>query len=568
MKNHVALLLPLLSSPALAQAPLYDHSGGAPGDQMAAAVAALGDVNGDGAGDYAMGAPHADGLEPDAGCVYVRSGKDASVPWIFAGEHAGDLLGFSLAALGDIDGDGVSDLIAGAPLAYVGFGAVYVISGATGAQLWKFKGVGDPGQLGYAVAGVGDVNTDGVPDFAFGAPYRDNGWSPDDGYVEIRSGVNAAGIHQLVGEQSGSRFGFALDGAGDVDGDGRGELLVGAPGFDVGVLPFLVPETGKAYLVSGLNGSTLHSETGGFAFDTLGWSVAGGVDVNGDAVPDFGVGAPYADPAGANSGQVRIRSGAAPFPQLYALGGAAAGDELGYALDLALDADGDGLGDVLVGAPGIDFPTFADGGKAYVHNGSTGALRYEIGGRVAGDRMGMAVGTVGLVNGDAWTDYLTGAPLADHAVGVDAGWGRVHLGNAEPPVNYCTAKTNSAGCVPFISYGGCPSVSVGSFNIGAISVLPGKPGMLIWSFDQQAVPFYGGTLCLKNPIVRTPVQTSSSSPDPCGGVYNFAFTQAYMAAKGVAAGNDVYAQFWSRDSGFPPPNGIGLTNGLHVTVLP
>jgi hypothetical protein len=213
-------------------------------------------------------------------------------------------------------------------------------------------------------------------------------------------------------------------------------------------------------------------------------------------------------------------------------------------------------------------PSFADGGKAYLHNGSTGAPRYELGGRAAGDRMGTALGTVGLVNGDGWADFLGGAPLADHAVGIDAGWGRVLLGNAEPPVNYCVAKVNSAGCVPFISYGGCPSVSVGSFTIGAINVLPGKAGMLIWSLSPAATPFYGGTLCTQAPIVRTPVQTSSASASPCGGAYGFAFTQAYMAAKGVSAGDDVHAQYWSRDNGFAPPNNVGLTNGLHVTILP
>jgi hypothetical protein len=290
--------------------------------------------------------------------------------------------------------------------------------------------------------------------------------------------------------------------------------------------------------------------------------------LDGDGQLDFAIGVPYADPAGANSGRVRVRSGAPPYAPLSTLDGAGAGDELGYALDLANDADGDGLGDVLVGAPGVDMPSFADGGHAYLRNGATGAPRYEIAGRAAGDRMGMALGTVGLVNGDGWTDFLGGAPLADHAIGVDAGWGRVLLGNAEAPANYCTAKTNSAGCVPFISYGGCPSVTVGSFTIVAVNVLENKPGILIWSFNPAATPFYGGTLCLKAPIVRTPLQTSSPSPDPCGGVYLFAFTQAYMAAKGAGPGDDVYAQYWSRDNGFAPPNNVGLTNGLYVTILP
>lgn len=185
--------------------------------------------------------------------------------------------------------------------------------------------------------------------------------------------------------------------------------------------------------------------------------------------------------------------------------------------------------------------------------------------------MGMTVSTLGYVNADGWTDFLGGAPLADHAVGgVDVGWGRAVLGNAWPPVAYCTAKTNSAKCVPVITYTGCPSVSIAGFHLVAFNVLESKPGMLIWSRKPKAAPFHGGTLCVKAPIVRTPVQVSSTfaQPLPCQGLYDFTFDHAYMASKGITAGEDVYAQYWSRDRGFLPPDAIGLTNGLHVTILP
>jgi hypothetical protein len=569
-----SLVLSLLAATSAAQQPLYDHFGAAPGDQMAQSAAPLGDVNGDGHDDYAVGAPYADGQQPDSGVVYVRSGHNASTLWTYGGERTGDQLGWSVAALGDIDADGVCDLIVGAPrsepfLLGIDRGGVYLLSGATGALLWKLGGTADFDGSGYAVSGTGDVDGDTVPDYAFSAPYDDLIGAVDLGSVWIYSGASHSFLRLLVGEAGGDQFGFALDHAGDVNFDLRGDLLVGAPTHD----PSTGLDAGKAYLFSGIDGALLFSQAGAASGDNLGWAVAGGIDVNGDPRPELCIGAPYADTPLADAGQVVVRTAAAPYPQLYTIEGAKAGDQFGYALDMARDADGDGLGDVLVGAPGFDLDAVhLDAGRAYLFNGAAGALRYEIGGRDPGDRMGTAVSTVGLVNADGWTDFMGGAPFADHlALGTDVGWARVHLGNAQLPVPYCTPKTNSAGCVPVISWGGCPSMSVGNFTLVAYNVLENKPGILIWSMSKKQTPFYGGTLCLKAPIKRTPVQTSfvqTSFPQPCIGAYNFTFDHNYMSSKGISAGDDVFAQYWSRDGGFAPPNSVGLTGGLHVTVLP
>ncbi len=143
---------------------------------------------------------------------------------------------------------------------------------------------------------------------------------------------------------------------------------------------------------------------------------------------------------------------------------------------------------------------------------------------------------------------------------------------AQPPEDYCTAKTNSLGCNPAIWYSGAPSINgPDSFYVNASGVLNNKTGMMLWSGTAASTPFHGGTLCIASPIVRTPLQNSGGSLPPvndCSGLYSFHFSQAYMASHFLSPGSEVFAQFWSRDPGFSPPNNVGLTNGLHFVIGP
>jgi hypothetical protein len=145
---------------------------------------------------------------------------------------------------------------------------------------------------------------------------------------------------------------------------------------------------------------------------------------------------------------------------------------------------------------------------------------------------------------------------------------RMHLGGTPAPTNYCTAKVNSAGCTPVIFYTGSASKSLGfGLQILAQNVLPSMPGILIWAKTPNALPFMGGTLCVGSPLTRAGAQVSSTiSGPPCTGQYLFQFNAAYMNATGLNAGQDVYAQYWSRDTGFAAPNNVGLTPGLHFQI--
>lgn len=141
------------------------------------------------------------------------------------------------------------------------------------------------------------------------------------------------------------------------------------------------------------------------------------------------------------------------------------------------------------------------------------------------------------------------------------------------PGNYCTAKTNSLGCVPAIGSTGTPSLSgPDDFFLTASNVLNQKKGILVWSLAPNAQPFAGGVLCVGAPLLRVPVLdsggSSGGSGSDCTGAYSTHFDQAYMNAQGLVAGNAVFAQYWSRDGGFGAPDGIGLTDGLVFVIRP
>ena len=142
-------------------------------------------------------------------------------------------------------------------------------------------------------------------------------------------------------------------------------------------------------------------------------------------------------------------------------------------------------------------------------------------------------------------------------------------------IAYCTAKVNSLGCTPAIgATGGCPTAPSLSgpddYFITAENVLNNKPGIMIWSHGPNSLPFMGGILCVAPPIIRTPVQHSGGNPPPpdCSGSYSYHFAQAYMASWFLTPGTKLYAQYWSRDPGFSPPNNVGLTDGLEFVVGP
>ena len=328
---------------------------------------------------------------------------------------------------GDVNGDGRADFIVGAFLddpagGGTDAGSPYVFSGADGSLLYQVSGDTANDQFGYSVSMAGDVNGDGSDDFIVGAPFddpADGGTNAGSAYVF--SGADGSLLYQRTGDTASDFFGWSVSGAGDVNGDGKADFIVGALRDDPASGG---NDAGSAYVFSGAGGSLFYQRTGDTASDEFGSAVSGAGDVNGDEMADFIVGARRDDPAGGgtDAGSAYVFSGA-DGSLLYQVAGDTGGDWFGYSVSMAGDVNGDGRADFIVGARRDDPPGGGtDAGSAYVFSGADGSLLYQRTGDTAGDNFGFSVSGAGDVNGDGKADFIVGAWFDDPAGGgTDAG---------------------------------------------------------------------------------------------------------------------------------------------------
>jgi hypothetical protein len=511
-------------------------------------VAGAGDVNLDGVPDFIVGI-----ADTSAGEARVWSGLDGSLLYVFHGDASGDQAGYSVCAAGDVDGDGHADVAVGinaSDIPGLNAGIVRVYSGADGSVLREFHGATPSALFGYSIALAGDCNGDGYPDLVVGSPYENHAGVR--GSARLYSGFNGALLWVAYGQAVDDNFGVAVASAGDIDQDGYADVIVGANQSTNGGL-------GYATVISGHTGLPIFTVTGDVLDDRFGSAVAGGGDLNGDGWPDFLVAAPL-DGTGGNLGLVRCFSGV-DGSVLYSL---RAGGFFGTSLAVIGDVNADGAADFIVGAPNDA------GGRAIVFSGRTGHTLYRLAGSSTTELFGGSVASAGDVDSDEVPDVLVGARNGS-LFGSGIGYARVFSGFDSPPRGYCTAKVNSLGCTPTISHYGVPTYSGDdSFRIEAHQVLNDVPGMLVFGSGAAATPLFGGTVCVDGTLIRTAVQSSggSSNGADCSGQFRFPVSQASMLANGWLAGTKVYAQCWSRDPGFAPPDNISLTAGLAFTVGP
>ncbi|HEX9792695.1 MAG TPA: integrin alpha [Planctomycetota bacterium] len=334
----------------------FQFDGPAVGDQAGTAVASAGDVNNDGWDDVIVGMPEADpNGRAQAGSAIVYSGMDGSVLLRIDGTGARERLGTAVAGPGDLDGDGFDDLIVGAPLAdpfnTENAGIVVAVSGATGAQLWNVRGTDRDGNLGSSVAALGDVDGDLIPDVAIGAPGNAPQLLRNAGAVAVVSGADGSLIRGFRGPASLARFGFAVAGVGDLDRDGLPDLLVGAPTASPGGRS----EAGSVYVLSPATGATIHEWHGEYAGILLGFSVASAGDLNFDGFDEVIAGAPFAPapPGGLMVGAAVIWGGRWGAVRNVLQTGASF-DRFGWRVAGVGDANGDGFPDLAVAAPFVD----------------------------------------------------------------------------------------------------------------------------------------------------------------------------------------------------------------------
>ena len=271
-------------------------------------VAGVGDLDGDGHDDVAVGAPYDDTYGINAGLVRVFSGATGAVLFEAHGD-ARDAMGWSVDVAGLVDGDAVPDLVVGSDgYTTTDLGAAWVISGVDGSVIHRFDGDQDLSLFGREVRGVEDLNGDGRGDVAVAAEIYDSNGYTGNGLVRVYSGLDGSPLFEVAGLGNNFRLGMAIDRAGDRDGDGVPDVLIGLR-KDVGT----PADTGAMRIVSGVDGAPLEQLISRIPGDQFGWDVASAGDVNGDGVTDFIGGAYSGDIGFGNTGSVYVMSLAGDF---------------------------------------------------------------------------------------------------------------------------------------------------------------------------------------------------------------------------------------------------------------
>ncbi|MBD2683250.1 MULTISPECIES: FG-GAP repeat protein [Nostoc] len=456
-------------------------------DFSGSSVSSAGDVNDDGFDDLIIGAPNADPNGSSSGQSYVVFGSSTGFTtslnlsslngangFVINGIAVYDNLGYFVSGAGDVNGDGIDDLIIGAPFAspngensgqsYVvfgkstGFSSSLNLSSLNGTNGFAINGIAAGDLSGLSVSSAGDVNGDGLDDLIIGARDADpNGhWSGQSYVVFGKSkgfsstlnlsslnGINGFAINGIAAyDISGS----SVSSAGDINGDGFDDLIIGAPNADPNG-----DASGQSYVVFGkskgfsstLNLSTLNGANGFIinginAYDQSSASVSSAGDINGDGFDDLIIGAPTAGPNGSYSGQSYVvfgkSTGFSSTLNLSTLNGAngfaiingiSGYKGLGNSVSSAGDVNGDGFDDLIIGSFTADLNGEDSGQSFLVFGGSTGfsaSLNLStlngvngiaINGIAGNDLSGCSVSSAGDVNGDGFDDLIIGARYAD-----------------------------------------------------------------------------------------------------------------------------------------------------------
>jgi hypothetical protein len=490
--------------------------------EAGSSLAAAGDLNGDGYGDHLIGAPRDDGAFDDAGSfrpVYGGSCGPACGPppplihdWI--GAQADERLGASVAGAGDVNGDGFDDALVGAPRydvshppadTRVDAGRVRLYlgtaSGLSIAAALDLEGDEDGAEFGGAVASAGDVNGDGHADVLVGEPYADAPLLPDAGRVSLYLGrpdpiaLSTTPAWVTYGTRAGGHFGFGVASAGDVDRDGRSDVIIaeergGALGLGAAHLYL-----GNASGLSPMRAQLFENDSSqGVPAEPSGTSVSSAGDVNGDGYADIVVGFPsYVATSGATSadGLVRVYLGGAPGPDAIAdtevIGDP--GMHLGFSVSGGGDFDGDGYSDITVGAPGTQVSEPGEG-AVFVFHGSAAGIAAAPSASLAdtpgeSSEFGHDVASALDTNGDGFADLVASAPRADAPLAA-SGNTFVHFGNGRAGLPRVFRQTNLSGS-PIALLGTTGQTPDVEFQIRTAS--PTSPaGRVARGIETQAAP--------------------------------------------------------------------------------
>ncbi len=501
--------------------------------QFGISVGTAGDVNGDGYDDVIVGADGFDNGQADEGRAYVyhgsATGLSSTAAWTAESDLGSIYFGRSVNTAGDVNGDGYADVVVGAPgydngqrdegRAYVYQGSA---AGLSATAAWTAESDRADAQFGNSAGTAGDVNGDGYADVIVGALNYGNGLTSGRvfAYHGGPTGLGAAAAWTAEGDQAGAIFGVAVGTAGDVNGDGYGDVIVGDAYYTNGQR-----REGRAYVfhggAAGLSASAAWTAESDQIDAFFGQSLAAASDVNGDGYADVIVGAwAY------TNGQTQEGGAWLYYGSAAGLGASAGwmaegnqwGARFGYAVGTAGDVNGDGYADVIVGAVRYNNGQ-TNGGRAFVYYGGATSLAtsaaWTADGNQSASAFGLSVGTAGDVNGDGYADVIVGAPSYANGQTYE-GRAYVFHGAAtglSPTANWAAESNQSgayfggaAGTAGDVNGDGYDDVIVGAYRFdngqtdeGRVFVYYGSASGLgttaAWTAESdQAYSFFGGPL--------------------------------------------------------------------------
>ncbi|MDR6808336.1 hypothetical protein J2Y45_005314 [Dyadobacter sp. BE34] len=393
-------------------------------------VSTAGDVNGDGYSDVLVGAPKYDNGQADEGAAFLYPGTAGGISLAAKAlefNQAGAQMGYSVSNAGDINKDGYSDVLVGAPYydytlsnqgaVFVYYGSSQGLSNGSVQPLYTFQAEAN---LGISAAVAGDVNSDGFSDILVGAHQYDHGENNEGAALLYYGTANGLGTFELLEcNQPGAMMGFAVAGAGDVDGDGFSDVVAGARLYSNGQAL-----EGAAFVFKGsANGVVTANPTvieGNQADARLGHALSSAGDVNGDGFSDIALGAYQYDKGSSNEGVVMIHLGSVNGVSTVAsqtLESDQIEAQFGISVACAGDVNADGFADLIVGARYYDKGQVNEG-AAFIYQGSQNGLNATPVSIMESNQvdawLGSAVAPAGDVNGDGFSDVLVGSYAFDH----------------------------------------------------------------------------------------------------------------------------------------------------------
>ncbi|THU35797.1 T9SS type A sorting domain-containing protein [Niastella caeni] len=493
-------------------------------------VSSAGDVNGDGYSDIIVGAYNYDNGQANEGAAFIYHGSSTGVSTAAAAMIEGGQdnanFGFAVSGAGDVNGDGFSDVIVGAPLynnGHTDAGAAFVYHGSgngintTAATMLESNSNQNSTFFGFSVSGAGDVNGDGYSDVIVGVPLYDNGQTNEGValiYQGSSTGISTVAPAMLESNQDVANLGYSVSGAGDVNGDGYSEVIVGSPLYDNGQT-----NEGVAFIYHGSSSgiNTLAAAMIESNQDTanLGYSVSSAGDVNGDGYSDIIAGAYLYDNGQIDEGAVFVyhgSSGGINSTAAVMLESNQAGAYYGRSIACAGDVNGDGYSDIIAGAYLYDNGQI-DEGAAFIYQGSAIGISsttvVSLESNQAYASFGYSVSSAGDVNGDGYSDIITGAYLYDNGQ-TDEGSAFVYHGASSGIKTTAAAVLESnlngansgisVACAGDVNGDGYSDIIVGAFfysnNQGAALVYHGSSSGISTTaaaimVSNQTVSFFG-----------------------------------------------------------------------------